>query len=151
MPIRKTYEARLSGTALELIRLFNDLPSGEEQSQVVDILYDAMYGRNIRDVLSERVISEKDKDIAALREEVAAQKKTITALQQTRILRIDTAIPKDERQRLQKELVKEKFEITLQQAVDDLKRENNSLRGKLRNADYLLSQAGIDKPWLKGY
>lgn len=66
-----------SKAVFDLLKAFNDLPSVEEQEEVLDTIAEAMNGRVFREVMSERVNSELKKENRELKAEIRDLKEEI--------------------------------------------------------------------------
>ena len=64
------YQENLSEGQKEVIEAFNGLETGEEQERIVDILYDAVFGRNLKAALSQRILTEKSREVEELQNKV---------------------------------------------------------------------------------
>lgn len=53
----------------DLLKAFNALESIEEQEEVLDVIYDAMYRRSYKEVIKDRVVLQKDREISELHAE----------------------------------------------------------------------------------
>lgn len=158
MIVRKHYTANLSSEAQETIKAFNAICTADEQCEVVDILYDAMYERIYTKILEERIVKEEtsrvkelERQTDQLRTELDQARKTIEKMRGKRVTEINTVASKAERQAAVKELQKEKYHLEFEQVVDTLKRENNLLRNRLRAAAGILRSQGMTKDWLSEY
>lgn len=61
----------------DLLDAFNNLPTAEEQEEVLDVIYDALYDRSYIEVLSERVVMSKTREIAHLNQLISTYEKKI--------------------------------------------------------------------------
>lgn len=133
MTIKKRYTSDLPQEALKLFDIFNGL-TGEEQSTVVDILYDALYERNLRLVLAGRIDESRRRDMEKLEDTVRELQQTVRELEK-RPRNLDVAyaeIPKEERQEMKKEIVRELFHRDMTRNLNELRQENTKLKTKLR-------------------
>ena len=138
MTTRKHYTASLPQEALKLFDIFNGL-TGEEQSAVVDILYDALYERNLRLVLGGRIDESRRHHIDELEDTVKKLEQTIRDLEK-RPRNLDVAyasIPKEERKELKKEIVKEYYYRDMVKNLKELRQENAKLKDKLRELGFI--------------
>lgn len=133
MPTRKEYSASLSDDGQALIALFNAV-TAEEQSLLVDILYDALYGRNLRLVLAGRLDRERVLRIEELEETVREKDRLIGELKK-RPRNLDIAyadIPGEERRELKKEVVHDIVYRDTLRTMNQLREENRKYKERLR-------------------
>lgn len=67
--INKDTKQVCSQAVYNLLKAFNELSSLEEQEEVLDVIYDAMYRRSYKEVIRDRTILQKDREIAELQSE----------------------------------------------------------------------------------
>lgn len=64
------YQENLSEGQKEVIEAFNGLETGEEQERIVDILYDAVFERNLKAALSQSILTGKSREVEELQNKV---------------------------------------------------------------------------------
>ena len=64
-----------SREVFDLINAFNNLPTAEEQEEVLDVIYDALYSRSYVKALSDRIVQSQIKEIADLNQSLCLKTK----------------------------------------------------------------------------
>lgn len=131
--LKKRYTASLSEEGQTLIGCFNALPA-EEQSLIVDILYDALYDRNLRLVLAARIVQQaKEETEQALRRTEDLEQQCRELEKRPRSLdALYGSIPKEERKEYKKEITRELIYRDMTRNLNSIREENALLKQKLR-------------------
>ena len=133
MTTKKHYTVEaLSKNEKQLFDTFNSL-TAEEQSRTLDILYDAMYGKNIRLIMAGRIIKSAEKETEELKQTIIELENENAELRKKarNIDKLYASIPKEERKQFAKEIVSEFKYRDLVKSINSLRAENTELKKQL--------------------
>lgn len=132
---KRYYQECLTEGQKKVIEAFNGLENGMEQEKVVDILYDAVFDKNLKTTLTQDILKEKCREIENLQAKIEDLSHQVNHWKETtRAALNDGLTTKAERKAERKEILKEVLEDDLSRSHIQTIKGLQSFINELQNA-----------------